>query len=227
LLELESAHLLCFGKEMAFQIPGMSLGEILVFANEDNGRDPKLFRLMLLQSVTDDLRLSDVSAGRVSERIAADQDIDPGFVQFLPIQSLSSSVRGAATALPVQLEISAVRRLFASSNRRKSLIVAESIYAMRLTVPRFYAFRRTTAAQPRPVPLAVRWKHGTMSRVESLEGQVKQLTSEELQAFREWFIQFDSDAWDRQFESDVKSGKLDKLAARALEDYKAGRATAL
>jgi len=66
-----------------------------------------------------------------------------------------------------------------------------------------------------------------MSRVESLEGQVKQLTIEELQAFREWFIQFDSDAWDRQFESDVKSGKLDKLAARALEDYKAGRATEL
>ena len=66
-----------------------------------------------------------------------------------------------------------------------------------------------------------------MSRVESLEGQVKQLTVAELQAFREWFIQFDSEAWDRQFESDVKSGRLDELAARALRDYHAGQATEL
>ena len=66
-----------------------------------------------------------------------------------------------------------------------------------------------------------------MSRVESLEGQVKQLTAEELRAFREWFVQFDSEAWDRQFESDVQSGKLDELAARAVRDYKAGRATEL
>ena len=66
-----------------------------------------------------------------------------------------------------------------------------------------------------------------MSRVENLEGQVKQLTAEELQAFREWFVQFDSEAWDRQFESDVKNGKLDELAARALRDYNAGRTTEL
>ena len=66
-----------------------------------------------------------------------------------------------------------------------------------------------------------------MSRVESLEGQVKQLTAEELRAFREWFVEFDSEAWDRQFESDVQSGKLDELAARAVRDYKAGRATEL
>jgi hypothetical protein len=66
-----------------------------------------------------------------------------------------------------------------------------------------------------------------MSRVENLEGQVKQLTAEELRAFREWFVQFDSEAWDRQFESDVQSGKLDELAARAVRDYKAGRATEL
>jgi hypothetical protein len=66
-----------------------------------------------------------------------------------------------------------------------------------------------------------------MSRVENLEGQVKQLTAEELTAFREWFVQFDAEVWDRQFESDVRNGKLDELAARALRDYKAGRATEL
>jgi hypothetical protein len=47
-----------------------------------------------------------------------------------------------------------------------------------------------------------------MSRVENLEGQVKELTAEELRAFREWFIQFDADVWDRQVESDVQDGKL-------------------
>jgi hypothetical protein len=66
-----------------------------------------------------------------------------------------------------------------------------------------------------------------MNRVDNLEGQVKQLTAEELRAFREWFAQFDAEVWDQQFESDVRSGKLDELAAQALRDHKAGRATEL
>jgi hypothetical protein len=66
-----------------------------------------------------------------------------------------------------------------------------------------------------------------MSRLDSLEGQVKQLTAEELRTFREWFAEFDAEVWDRQFESDVQSGKLDELAARALRDHKAGQATEL
>ena len=66
-----------------------------------------------------------------------------------------------------------------------------------------------------------------MSRVESLEGQVKQLTAEELRAFREWFVQFDSEAWDRQFESDVKAGRLDSLSEKALNDQAAGRSSEL
>jgi hypothetical protein len=47
-----------------------------------------------------------------------------------------------------------------------------------------------------------------MSRVENLEGQVKQLTAEELRAFHEWFVQYDSEAWDCQFESDVQNTEL-------------------
>src|SRR5438552_17085951 len=45
--------------------------------------------------------------------------------------SSSSSVRGAAIALPVQLEISAVRKLFPSPRGRKSLIVADVIGTLR------------------------------------------------------------------------------------------------
>jgi hypothetical protein len=66
-----------------------------------------------------------------------------------------------------------------------------------------------------------------MSRVDNFEGQVKQLSCDELQVFREWFVQFDAEAWDRQFEADAQHGKLDELAERALRDYKAGRATEL
>ena len=66
-----------------------------------------------------------------------------------------------------------------------------------------------------------------MSIVETIEGQIERLSDEELKAFREWFVAFDADAWDRQLESDVRSGKLNKLAERALRDYKAGNATEL
>jgi len=66
-----------------------------------------------------------------------------------------------------------------------------------------------------------------MSRVENLEDQVKGLNVEELKAFREWFAQFDSDAWDAQIEADAKSGKLRALAERALRDHEYGRSTVL
>ena len=66
-----------------------------------------------------------------------------------------------------------------------------------------------------------------MSRVEKIESQVEKLSPEELAAFREWFAQYDSGAWDRQFEADVESGKLDSLAERALRDHLAGRSTDL
>jgi len=66
-----------------------------------------------------------------------------------------------------------------------------------------------------------------MSRVESVETQVKELSPEELSAFREWFAEFDAEVWDRQFEVDAKAGKLDDLAERALEEHAAGRSAKL
>jgi len=51
-----------------------------------------------------------------------------------------------------------------------------------------------------------------MSKVESLENEVVKLSPQALAAFREWFAKDDADAWDRQIESDVKAGKLDRLA---------------
>ncbi len=64
-----------------------------------------------------------------------------------------------------------------------------------------------------------------MSRVENIESEIRELSPEELTAFREWFTKFDAEAWDRQFEADVKGGKLDSLAERAFRDHAAGRST--
>ena len=66
-----------------------------------------------------------------------------------------------------------------------------------------------------------------MSIVETLERQVEQLDPKELAEFRNWFLEFEADAWDRQIEQDAKAGKLDTLARKALEDHAAGRTTLL
>ena len=66
-----------------------------------------------------------------------------------------------------------------------------------------------------------------MKKVEEIENQVQDLSPEELTAFREWFAKFDAGNWDRQIESDVKAGKLDRLAKQALRDHEAGRSTEL
>jgi hypothetical protein len=62
-----------------------------------------------------------------------------------------------------------------------------------------------------------------MSKVETLEREVEQLTKEEFGQFRDWFVEFEWQAWDRRIEQDSEAGKLDRLAQKALDDYAAGR----
>lgn len=66
-----------------------------------------------------------------------------------------------------------------------------------------------------------------MSQVEVIERQIEQLSPEELVRLREWFVSYDAEAWDRQFEQDVQAGKLDALAERALRSHAAGQSTKL
>jgi hypothetical protein len=66
-----------------------------------------------------------------------------------------------------------------------------------------------------------------MEKVEKIEREVQELSREELASFRQWFTAFDAEAWDRQFEADVRAGKLDALAERALRDHAAGKSTKL
>lgn len=58
-----------------------------------------------------------------------------------------------------------------------------------------------------------------MGKVEIIEQQVQELSSEDLARFRDWFLEFDWQSWDRQLERDVQAGKLDALAEKALTSY--------
>ena len=60
-----------------------------------------------------------------------------------------------------------------------------------------------------------------------LEKAVVGLSPRELQQFRDWFLEFDADAWDRQFDEDVEAGRLDALGEEALRDHREGRTTEL
>ncbi len=62
-----------------------------------------------------------------------------------------------------------------------------------------------------------------MTKIEALEREVKNLTREELAAFREWFIEYDWQAWDREIEEDAAAGRLDKLVAEAREEHRRGK----
>jgi hypothetical protein len=62
-----------------------------------------------------------------------------------------------------------------------------------------------------------------MRKVEQIEQQIRELSAGEFSELREWVLEQDWKGWDAQVESDVRSGKLDKVIAEADADYKAGR----
>ncbi len=62
-----------------------------------------------------------------------------------------------------------------------------------------------------------------MGKIENIEQEIQKLTPSELEAFRRWFREYDSDEWDRQIEEDARTGKLDKLAEEALAAPRAGK----
>jgi hypothetical protein len=66
-----------------------------------------------------------------------------------------------------------------------------------------------------------------MSKIDSIKQQIEKLSPEELATFRPWYAAFDAEVWDRQFEADVKAGKLDALGEKALRDHTAGQSTKL
>lgn len=59
-----------------------------------------------------------------------------------------------------------------------------------------------------------------MNRVEKIGREILGLSPPELAAFRQWFWEFDAEAWDRQIEEDLPTGKLDAIAAVAIKTFK-------
>lgn len=66
-----------------------------------------------------------------------------------------------------------------------------------------------------------------MGKLENIERQIKDLSPQEMAELREWFAEYDWEAWDRQLEADVRAGKLDALAEKALQAHAAGTTTKL
>jgi hypothetical protein len=61
--------------------------------------------------------------------------------------------------------------------------------------------------------------------ITDIENAIRQLSPDDLVSFRNWFAEFDAQAWDAQFERDVAAGRLDALAEEALADLRSGRCT--
>jgi hypothetical protein len=71
-------------------------------------------------------------------------------------------------------------------------------------------------------------KEITMLPVQDIKKGVSGLTGgDELAEFRAWFEEFDAALWDKQFEEDVKAGRLNAVSERAIADFKSGRAKEL
>lgn len=63
--------------------------------------------------------------------------------------------------------------------------------------------------------------------IQEIEQAITNLSPKELARFRQWFEEFDALAWDEQLEADAKSGRLDKIAEKAISEYRAGKAKEL
>jgi len=61
-----------------------------------------------------------------------------------------------------------------------------------------------------------------MSTVMEIEKAIEKLPADEFFELKNWFSSRFSDAWDRQIEVDILSGRLDNLAAEALQEHRAG-----
>ncbi len=62
-----------------------------------------------------------------------------------------------------------------------------------------------------------------MLTVQEIEKAIAQLPADELDRLLTWLDEFEAKRWDKQFEADVKAGKLSQIADKALADYRAGK----
>ena len=65
------------------------------------------------------------------------------------------------------------------------------------------------------------------ANIEELQTKIRELSPEDFARFQEWFEEYLGKLWDQQFESDVRNGKLDSAAKKALEDFRKGKCSEL
>ncbi|NOZ10876.1 MAG: hypothetical protein GXP09_07560 [Gammaproteobacteria bacterium] len=66
-----------------------------------------------------------------------------------------------------------------------------------------------------------------MRKVEEIEQDIEKLSKNELKSFRQWFVEYDAEAWDAQFRADVETGNLDDYADEAIKGYREGKVSEL
>jgi hypothetical protein len=58
--------------------------------------------------------------------------------------------------------------------------------------------------------------------MEEIKEAVKNLSREDLGAFRKWFWEFDQERWDQEIEGDVKAGRFDSILREVDRDAHKG-----
>jgi hypothetical protein len=66
-----------------------------------------------------------------------------------------------------------------------------------------------------------------MNTISKIQKAITHLKADELAKFRRWYEKFDAKSWDDQFERDISAGNLDRIAEKAVEDYRACKSTEL
>ena len=66
-----------------------------------------------------------------------------------------------------------------------------------------------------------------MADINKIQKEIECLSPEMLAQLREWFVRYDAETWDKQFESDVAQGKLAKLGDEALAALLKGKCSDL
>ncbi|MBI5024695.1 MAG: hypothetical protein HZC18_06830 [Candidatus Omnitrophica bacterium] len=62
-----------------------------------------------------------------------------------------------------------------------------------------------------------------MIKIRELEKGVLSLPDKYFARFRAWFHKLEAERWDKQFEQDAASGKLEHLAVKARQDFAKGK----
>ena len=62
-----------------------------------------------------------------------------------------------------------------------------------------------------------------MGKIDDIKLALQTLTPEEVSALRDWLDELEEQQFDERLARDDKAGKLDKLAAKALENLRVGK----